>query len=267
MKTIIIVAIALSIAAAVSANRVERIVGGEVAEKGQFPYQVSLRLRRQVLHPSLNVNVTVYSHYCGGSILSERWAITAAHCTRGERTKDTVIVAGAHHINNDGIRYPVAEIVSHPDFSSNLENDISLLRTKWAFQFNIRVQPIGLSRHEADLRGQAVVSGWGRTGANATAAENLKFVNLALLSNEDCRQRLNDTQWVNRIFESTICTYLDNGLGTCFGDSGGPLVSNNSLTGLVSWGVPCAIGQPDMFTRVSSFIDWIVVITGVHLVD
>lgn len=60
---------------------------------------------------------------------------------------------------------------------------------------------------------------------------------------------------------------LISGEGTCFGDSGGPLVLNDSLIGLVSWGIPCAIGRPDMFTRVSSFVDWVTTYTDVTVSD
>ena len=42
------------------------------------------------------------------------------------------------------------------------------------------------------------------------------------------------------------------------GDSGGPLVSQGSQAGIVSWGIPCAVGRPDVWARVSSHRDWIV---------
>jgi hypothetical protein len=44
----------------------------------------------------------------------------------------------------------------------------------------------------------------------------------------------------------------------CMGDSGGPLVlEDGSLIAIVSWGVPCALGMPDIFTKVSEYKDWI----------
>ena len=45
----------------------EKIIGGIEAEEGDFPYQVSLRLLRG-------------NHFCGGSIISNQWILTAAHC-------------------------------------------------------------------------------------------------------------------------------------------------------------------------------------------
>lgn len=46
------------------------------------------------------------------------------------------------------------------------------------------------------------------------------------------------------------------------GDSGGPLVANGELIGIVSWGKPCAVGKPDVFTRVYYYREWIKRITG-----
>ena len=64
------------------------------------------------------------------------------------------------------------------------------------------------------------------------------------------------------IEESVLCTINAKNVGACHGDSGGPLVDaadpeNKVLVGLVSWGVPCARGFPDAFTRVHYFVDWI----------
>lgn len=43
-----------------------RIVGGSNANNGQFPHQISLRIGE--------------SHICGGSIISQNYVVTAAHC-------------------------------------------------------------------------------------------------------------------------------------------------------------------------------------------
>lgn len=82
----------------------------------------------------------------------------------------------------------------------------------------------------------------------------------------ECIER-HDASQADRIFPTTLCTYKRSGLGSCFGDSGGPLVTNRTLVGLVSWGVPCARGKPDMFTRVSEYADWVAENTGVELLN
>lgn len=143
----------------------ERIIGGEIANRGQFSHQISLRRRSIIWNSTINANVTVYSHSCGGSILSERWIITAAHCTQFPTTPENVIiVVSAHHVYNDGIRYPVESIINHPDYIAAVtRNDISLLRTRRTIQFSARVQPIGITSRYTNGGMAAVVSGWGQT--------------------------------------------------------------------------------------------------------
>lgn len=79
------------------------------------------------------------------------------------------------------------------------------------------------------------------------------------ISNAECiiRHFLEITPPVS--FRKNICTLNGKGEGACKGDSGGPLVevSSGQQCGVVSWGVPCAKGAPDVFTRVTAYTDWI----------
>lgn len=139
-----------------------RIIGGKFAKEGQFPYQISIRSATSVWDSNTQINITKYFHFCGGSILSERWSLSAAHCTEERSLSKLVIVVGAHHVFNDGVRYPVQAYIHHPQYDSwNLINDLSLLKTRWAIQFNVRVQPISISRIVTKASVLAIVSGWG----------------------------------------------------------------------------------------------------------
>jgi len=61
-----------------------------------------------------------------------------------------------------------------------------------------------------------------------------------------------------KVFESSLCAQSEQTGGACMGDSGGPLVGpNNVLIAIASWGVPCSMGYPDVYTRISYFHDWI----------
>lgn len=95
-------------------------------------------------------------------------------------------------------------------------------------------------------------------------AEHLRYVRIFTLANDDCKKRHNATEAV-KISETSLCAFKTHGAGTCFGDSGGPLAAKQTLIGLVSWGIPCAQGKPDMFTRISSYVDWIVQETGLEV--
>lgn len=76
------------------------------------------------------------------------------------------------------------------------------------------------------------------------------------MSNDECRRRSIAQALIRD--NITLCAYSGKvGVGTCKGDSGGPLVSNFKLIGISSWGLPCAKGYPDGFTRISEFAEWI----------
>lgn len=155
----------------------DRIIDGETAKRGQFPYQVSLRL-----------NETVYFHRCGGSIISDRWVLTAAHCTLREfgNSTYTLVVVGAHNVsgngemfNGDGIVYNLTRIVKHPKYIYGTFgiNDLSLLRTSKAIQFNKFIKPIPIRKRFLNSGATVTVSGWGlvQVRKKLTGAQWIKF--------------------------------------------------------------------------------------------
>lgn len=131
-----------------------RIIGGSTAGPGQFPYMASLR----------RYDTVIWRHLCGGSILSNRWILSAASCTFGIYSKPSnlVVVVGAHHIQNGGRIYYLERIVNHPQHNNSIfKNDISLLRTNETIQFNDVIRPIRLRRRFVDAGVASTVSGWG----------------------------------------------------------------------------------------------------------
>lgn len=226
-----------------------RIVGGQNAASGQFPYQISLRS-------------TANAHFCGGSLVNNRWIVSAAHCTIGRSGANTVVVVGALSRTTGGITHRVSRIVNHPSYNSqSLNNDISVAQTETVMGFTATVAPIGLGSAFVGGGVSAIASGWGQTSNPGTAAATLQFVALTTLTNADCRSRLSATL-AARIFDSVICTFVGAGRGTCMGDSGGPLAVGGNVIGAVSWGIPCAVGSPDVYARISSHRSWIIGFTG-----
>ena len=68
---------------------------------------------------------------------------------------------------------------------------------------------------------------------------------------------------VNPVTE-IIAGLIEGGMDSCQGDSGGPLAVRNVentawlLAGITSWGLGCAQpGRPGVYTKVSSYINWI----------
>lgn len=215
-------------------------MGGQDASPGQFPYQISLRSRGN-------------RHFCGGSILTGKWVISAAHCTAGRTPNDVIVAVGSIWILG-GDSYDVDKIISHENYDSFLiVNDITLLRTAIRLAFSEHVQPIAIAPNFVDTPQSAVASGFGLLSHPGVLPENLQFLETKTLTVEYCAEVLAN----HEIRRTSICILTRAKEGLCMGDSGGPLVVNNTLIGLVSWGFPCARGRPDVLTRVSEFYDWI----------
>ncbi|XP_077301734.1 chymotrypsin-2-like [Arctopsyche grandis] len=219
-----------------------RVVGGSNADDGAVPYQVSLR-------SSFN------SHFCGGSIISPRTILTAAHCLAGRSASNTVVVVGTNTLNAGGTRYQATSLKVKEDYNArDIINDLGLVILSQDIEFGDKVKAIELGRDYTDGGATVVLSGWGTTSYPGTAPNNLQIISLLTQTYEQCKSA---NAAVNIVVESQICTLTKRGEGACHGDSGGPLTAGGKVVGIVSWGMPCAVGFPDVFTRVSSFTTWI----------
>ncbi|XP_054452999.1 coagulation factor IXa [Anoplopoma fimbria] len=233
-----------------------RIVGGEVVIPGEIPWQVAL-----VKRPSGQL-------FCGGSILSEQWVITAAHCLV-EAGDSFFIRVGEHNIHiNDGTEqdHDVLEQHLHPRYNSTVSlynHDIALLYLKSPIVFSTTVRPICLGPKaftEALVveSSPATVSGWGRTRFLGVTADTLQKVEVPFTGRTECKRSSSA-----RITSVMFCAgYYNEGKDACQGDSGGPHTNKIHhtwfLTGIVSWGEECAKqGKYGVYTRVSLYYRWI----------
>eukprot|EP00076_Gallus_gallus_P003881 NP_001264554.1 chymotrypsin-like protease CTRL-1 precursor [Gallus gallus] len=226
----------------------ERIINGQNAVSGSWPWQVSLQTRSG-------------SHFCGGSLINENWVVTAAHCEFSPYSH--VVVLGEYNLNSqtESVQVKtVSKAVTHPNWNSyTLNNDITLLKLSSPAQLGSRVSPVCLAAANLVLSNslQCVTTGWGRTSTTSNAlASRLQQVSLPLISQSQCQQ-----YWGTRITSSMLCAG-GAGASSCQGDSGGPLVYQNgnawTLIGIVSWGSSnCNVRTPAVYTRVSHFRNWI----------
>lgn len=130
----------------------DRIVNGKNAARGQFPYQVSLRLADG-------------SHFCSGAILNTRWVITAGLCVVRMAPSMIIIVAAAHRRSEmDGIPYFADRIEVPKRFQlDRLVNDVALIRSTYPFvTVTPLIRPIALPQSDTTAAGvEVTVSGWG----------------------------------------------------------------------------------------------------------
>uniref|UniRef100_A0A4Y0BQB4 Peptidase S1 domain-containing protein n=1 Tax=Anopheles funestus TaxID=62324 RepID=A0A4Y0BQB4_ANOFN len=222
-----------------------RIVGGTYARDGDFPYQASFRTADG-------------THICGGAVLNQQWVITAGSCMAGRATTDTRVVVGAYRLSQGGFNLGLRRIVIHPNFASEtLANDVAVVRVSSPIVLSDAVQGVQLGSYNVNVAYGALVSGWGRLEfSNPQFPDNLQYIAVNIISQLECRARF-AAPYDARIYDSTLCSSSPVGQGTCLGDAGSPLVHGAELHGIVSWGIPCGEGYPDVYARISSHRGWI----------
>ncbi|KDR14900.1 Chymotrypsin BI [Zootermopsis nevadensis] len=242
-----------------------RITGGQEADPHQFPHQVGIL-----------IETSSGTAFCGGSVLSNEWILTAAHCAVEGSSFEVIL--GAHRVleqEASQVLVKTTEKHVHPNWdSATLENDIALLKLPVKVELNDDIKSVRLpSRgqlNENFANADTTVSGWGKDSDSAsTISPVLRFVQSPVISNLQC-----DIYYLGLINDGHICTSGSGGKSTCSGDSGGPLIITESdrlptQIGLVSFGISlgCEIGWPPAFTRITAFLSWIESTTGIPIRD
>ncbi|XP_031622770.1 serine protease persephone-like [Contarinia nasturtii] len=242
-----------------------RIFGGEGTEDGEFPAMAALGyFDRQVL---------VYK--CGGSIISDQFVLTAAHCIYP--SKPRVVRLGKAKIFDDindpttAVIRNIKTIIIHPGYNLTTKwNDIALIRVFDKIPFNDFVWPACLHTNFGDVPSSQnlTVTGWGISDPKryTTMSKLLRKANLKSMPLEECRTRLMLNHWQDAALQSGFiegqyCAYGAGVTDACRGDSGGPLqylkTSTSVIVGIVSVGDYCGLDSPGIYTRVASYLDWI----------
>lgn len=250
-------------------NTDHRIVGGDEATPGQIPWQIALMDRRR----------GAALPFCGGSLISDVWVVTAAHCLvkqDGISVRDDFFVrVGEHDVLRDEGQerdHNISETIMYPTYNyqqSPYDNDIALLRLEVAVELSARRRPICLGPGnflETLLRDAptSLVSGWGRIRFQGPESTKLQKLEVPYIERTTCKQSSRE-----RITRHMFCAgYANDKKDSCQGDSGGPHATRFKdtwfLTGIVSWGEECARdGKYGVYTRVSKFYAWIAHKTGI----
>ncbi|MEM7356013.1 MAG: serine protease [Acidobacteriota bacterium] len=231
---------------------IEKIVGGGPANQGENRWITSLQGGG--------------SHFCGASLIDDRWVLTAAHCVEGEQASGLTVWIGGYNLTvpDQGTTLQVSQIHAHQNYDGNtLVNDIALLELSEDAPSSlprVKLPTADVMAQSAAPGDMVTVSGWGALSQGGPSPNQLHEVVVPAVSNAQCNA---PEAYNGDIVQSMICAGLrSGGKDSCQGDSGGPLwvehQQEDFLIGIVSFGEGCA--QPNkygVYTRVVSFLDWI----------
>ncbi|KAJ8360621.1 hypothetical protein SKAU_G00171460 [Synaphobranchus kaupii] len=222
----------------------KRIIGGQVVEPYSIKYQASIQYYNH--------------HYCGGTLISSQWVLSAAHCWRPSRL--IKVVLSEHNLSKkEGFEqeFSVSRILVYRNYDhTTFNNDIMLIKLVRPARLNANIQPARLPDDYSPLLGPrttCTVSGWGVTQIYTYyLSPELRAVDVNIISS--CHYYY---YW--RITDNMICAGSRfGGKDSCQGDSGGPLICNGNLEGIVSWGISCAHPYfPGVYTKVKKYVRWI----------
>ncbi|XP_017786635.1 PREDICTED: serine protease snake-like [Nicrophorus vespilloides] len=238
--------------------------GGEPSSTAEFPHMAALG------YEDTENNETYWG--CGGSLISLKFVLTAAHCLNSLHLGPVKYVRlGDLNLRTtddeaDPQDFLVSKTYKHPLYKRPVKyHDIALILLDRAAVITKYVQPACLNINLNTSNNHLVATGWGLLSFQGNAADHLQKLDLYQVNNNDCKKayEVNRRVLSEGILEQyQICAGY-RGRDTCQGDSGGPLQSRTNLRnyyihGVTSFGKACLLtNSPGVYTRVANYIDWI----------
>lgn len=225
------------------------------ADEGQFPYQVAIYIRHRY----------GFMSFCAGSLISNEWILTAAHCT--SHMEDGSVHLGATARRMPALKRDIKlkDIKVHPAWSPYTvsHNDIALIYIE-RVTFSDKVKAVKLpplNSNPTYVPQCAVSTGWGLVSEDGeTSSEILRWALFLTMSNDLCAS-VHEAS----VLDSHICAFTVGRITD--GDVGAPLVlsSTKEQIGLRSFEVKShsPAGKTMGYTRITSFLPWIRECTGV----
>jgi secreted trypsin-like serine protease len=276
-----ILALALTLLVPAAASGRLAIVGGSPAAPGAWPF--AAYVEGTFTHPA--VGVITFS--CSGSLIGERWVLTATHCALDPETGQVIhnityrIVLGQSDLSNappeSVYTADASDVIAHEPragslLTSAVQGDVALIRLdRPAPNTALRIAGAGQDAVALGQPGQvATAIGYGSVAEyDVDPPSLLRQVQLPILADEVCAAAYprSDYYGFPLGFDpgTMLCAgFAGGGFDTCYGDSGGPLLATTSAgehvqIGITSWGEGCARpGRPGVYGRLSSLYGFIV---------
>ncbi|XP_037687363.1 transmembrane protease serine 11B-like protein [Choloepus didactylus] len=234
----------------------DRIKGGSTAQEGEWPWQASLKKNGQ--------------HYCGASLISNRYLVTAAHCFKKTQNPNNYTVSFGTKVNPPYMQHNVQKIIIHEDYIPGEHHDdiaVILLTENVSFKNDVHRVCLPEATQIIPPGEGVVVTGWGALSYDGDYPVLLQKAPVKIIDTNTCNAK---EAYNGAVSDTMLCAgYMEGNIDACQGDSGGPLVYPNSrniwyLVGIVSWGDECGkINKPGVYMRVTAYRNWIASKTGI----